>query len=79
MGPQGEQTMRRIFLFALTLALALPLTVPARAAEQLRTLLWLTELGTVVWSARHGDTEYEAIGRATLARLEAGWSPLEAS
>jgi len=33
MGPQGEQTMRRIFLFALTLALALPLTVPARAAE----------------------------------------------
>jgi murein L,D-transpeptidase YcbB/YkuD len=31
--PQGERIMRRIFLFALTLALAVPLAVPVLAAE----------------------------------------------
>jgi aminoglycoside phosphotransferase (APT) family kinase protein len=37
----------------------------------LERLLWMTELGTVVWGVTHGDPEYEGIGRRTLARLRA--------
>jgi Ser/Thr protein kinase RdoA (MazF antagonist) len=49
--------------------------VPEGTGERLAQLLWLTELGTVVWSTAHADSEYLAIGRATLARLRAGWEP----
>jgi aminoglycoside phosphotransferase (APT) family kinase protein len=37
-------------------------------AEALRRVLALTELATVVWARKHGDPDYEAVGRRTLAR-----------
>jgi hypothetical protein len=53
--------------------------MPSDTDAHLRQLLWLTELATVAWSARHGDAAYEAIGRRMLARLSAGWRPLAAN
>lgn len=43
----------------------------------LARVLWLTGLSTIVWSRRHGDAAYEAVGRRLLARLAEQEGPSE--
>lgn len=44
-------------------------TLAAHEHDQLRQACLLHAIGTIVWSRKHGDTNYEAHGRRLLARL----------